>query len=187
MAVNALDPSKPTLLSESIELTAELRAIKQRLVTDKQNIESLQNTLVNISGITAFGAELLASVDSDAALDVLDFTAIGKELTQLANYEDLAALLGVESPVPELSIGTGKWCLTFAGGYKLNIIKANVSSGGSSFTWQVPFTTSVYAVLTTLNANADFDIWVGDYDNAGVDVDHNNGSDKVGFILGIGQ
>src|SRR6188508_1934404 len=105
MAVNPLDPTKPTLLSQSIELTEELRAIKQRLVTDKANIEQLQSTLVNIAGITAFGADLLASVDSDAALDVLDFSTVGKEISQLANYGDLAAILGVQSPVPTLSIG----------------------------------------------------------------------------------
>jgi hypothetical protein len=186
MAVNALDPTKPTLLDQSIELTAELRAIKQRLVTDKTNIEQLQNTLVNVSGITAFGSALLASVDADAALTVLGFTAIGKELSQLANYEDLADELGVESPIPTLELGTQKWCITLPGGLKANIIKGNFSSGGGTITWQVPFTTSVYGVWATMEGSGDFPLWVDDVDNAGCYIDHNNASAKDGFVLAIG-
>lgn len=187
MAVNPLDPTQPTLLSQSIELTAELRAIKQRLVTDKADIAQLQNTLIEVSGITDFGASLLASASPDAALDVLEFSVIGKELTQLANYADLAGQLGVIDPTPVLSIGTNKWSIALPGTLKLNLVKVSVPAGGTDITWQTPFTTAVYGVWATLNSGADFAPWITGEDLVGCHVDHNNGSTHSVFVLSIGQ
>lgn len=187
MAVNALDPTKPTLLDQSIELTAELRAIKQRLVTDKANIEQLQNTLINVQGITEYGSQLLASTDSDNALTILDFSVLGKELSQLADYADLALALGVESPIPTLSIGTNKWSIALPGTLKLNIVKVAVPSAGVNITWQTPFGTAVYGVWATLNSGADFPAFITTEDLVGCKVDHNNLSTHTAFVLAIGQ
>lgn len=187
MAVNPLDPTQPTLLSSSIDLTAELRAIKQRLVTDKDNIDQLQQTLVDISGITPYSATLLAAADSDAWLGLLNFSAIGIDLSQLSNYDDLADALGVQDPVPAITIGANKWTIALPGTLKLNIVKLTVPSSGTTVTWQTPFTTAVYGVWATLNSNGDFPIFVTSVDTVGCYADHNNASAKDGFILSVGQ
>lgn len=189
MAVNALDPTKPVLTDPSIELVQELRAIKQRLVTDKNNIEQLQSTLVAVSSITTFGSELLASADSDAALTVLDFTAIGKIISQTPSWEDLADQLGVQSPVPVLTVGTNKWCIAFPGTLKINIVVVpSCPSAGTDITWVVPFETTTFgAVASIYNDSATQPAWTNDHDNAGCFVDHANGSAQGVCVIAIGQ
>jgi hypothetical protein len=191
MAVNALDPTKPVLSDQSIELVEELRAIKQRLVADKSNIEQLQQTLVNISGITAFGAELLASADADAALDLLEFTSVGKQLAGIPTLPDLIELLGIESPVPGLVIGgSNKWTILFAGTIKIQILVASVPSGGATVTWAEPFTNVAGAwgaVASIFQNTATQPAWTRDHDATGCFLDHANGSTQSCCVIAIGQ
>lgn len=190
MAVNPLDPTKPTLLDQSIELTEELRAIKTRLVTDKTNIETLQNTLINISGITEFGAELLASPNPSAALDTLDFTETGKDISQLPDLETLASALGVVNPAPSLSVGVSKWCIQFAGsGLKINMVKFTIPGGAAAdLTWQTAFTVGVYGISYGLATSSDDPIYsVGDPTLTGVSLRCNTTNPRNGYVIAIGQ
>lgn len=188
MAVNPLDPTKPTLLDQSIELTEELRAIKGRLVTDKTNIEQLQNTLINISGISEFGAELMASADADAALDLLDFSETGKDISQVPSLADLGTALGVTNPAPQLSVGVSKWCIQFANSaLKINMVKLNMTPGGTAFTWQVPFTVGIYGMAGVLTVGSDDPMYILDETNIGGTARVNSSSSKTGYVIAIGQ
>lgn len=190
MAVNPLDPTKPTLTDQSIELVEELRAMKQRLVTDKANIEQIQNTIIDIQGIGAFGAELLASTDEHDAREQLGFSPYGELLVQYASAAALAGDLGVVSPAPILTAGVGKWCIQFADStIKINIVKAtfnHTGAGGTAVLWQVPFVTGAFAIVGNLQANADRAIWTSAETLNGCTVNHNNGSAHPGVVIAIG-
>lgn len=186
MAVNPLDPTQPVLLSQSIELVEELRAIKGRLVIDKDSITTLQNTLVDITGITAFGASLLASADSDAALDELDFTPVGKDLTQTVSLAALAISLGVQNFTPSISVGVGKTCITFVGGVKINMIQGAFADL-AAHTWQVPFVTVIYGAATTLMQNNNDTVQIYNVTNAGCNVSFNGGGTKSYSVIAIGN
>ena len=187
--VNPLDPTSPTLTDPSIELTAELRSMKQRLVTDKTNIEQLQSTLVSISSITPFGADLIATADYDAALTLLAFSAIGKTISQTPDYPTLATALGVQSPVPVLSVGINKWCISLPGTIKINIVVLpSCPSAGTDITWQVPFATSVFGgVASMYNSSATQSAWTRDVTTAGCFVDHGNASSESVCVIMFGQ
>lgn len=187
---NPLDPTKPTLLDPSIELVEELRAIKGRLVTDRDNIQQLQNTLVDITGITSFGAQLLASTGADAALDILDFTATGKEISQVASYAALATALGVQSPVPTITVGVGHWCVQFAGGFKINVITITTSDDGTTApTWLVPFTTSIWGAVATLFTPTTQGTTSCNVNNAtltGCTLDHGGSGNRLITVIAVG-
>jgi hypothetical protein len=185
---NPLDPTKPALTDPSIELTAELRAIKQRLVTDKTNIEQLQNTLVTVSGITAFGASLIAAPNIAAAHTVLGFSEVGKLLVEMPSFEDLADELNVQSPIPTLALGSNKWGITLPGGIKINVVVVNCPSAGIDIEWQVPFEFNTFgAVANIYNDVATQPAWTRDHDTAGCFVDHANGSAQTVCVIAIGQ
>lgn len=185
---NPLDPTKPVLTDPSIELVAELRAIKQRLVTDKTNIEQLQNTLVTVSGITAFGASIIASPDANTALTHLGFSPTGKLIAEVPSFEDLADQLGVQSPIPILNLGSGKWTIVLPGGIKISIVVLNCPSGGVDITWAAAFEVGVYgAVACIFNGSATQPAWTNDHDLAGCFVDHANGSSQNVCVIAIGQ
>lgn len=190
MAVNALDPTQPVLSSQSIELVEELRAIKQRLVTDKTNIEQLQNTLVNISGITAFGAELLASVDASEALDKLDFTAVGKQVAWINSLPDLVSLLGIQSPVPVIVIGGGgKWTIKLPGTIKIQVLVANIPAAGTTVTWAESFVSgggAWGAVASIFGTSATQPAWSLDHDANGCYLDHANSGTQQVCVIAIG-
>lgn len=189
MAVNALDPTRPTLSDQSIELVEELRAIKQRLVTDKSNIEQLQNTLINISGITAFGAQLLASTGADDALDLLDFTPVGKQVAQINSLPDLVQLLGIQSPVPFVVVGGGnKWTIKLPGTVKIQVLVASVPSSGMTVTWAESFVSGAWgAVASLMGTSGTQPAWTLDHDATGCFLDHGNGSTQSCCVIAIGS
>lgn len=187
MPIDALDPSRP-ILTDPVQITEELRAIKQRLVSDKASIENLQSTLVVLSNIGPFGEQLMALHDLSAWATLVQQSATGKTIFEAANVGVVQTLLGIVSANPTISVGANKVCITFPGGLKINVGRYNVVGTGQRCSFQTPFTTSVYGVFATMAAivsgHATVDYSTLDLDD--VFVDHTNSGTYDVFLLAIG-
>lgn len=185
MAVDPLNPSRPTLLDESIELTEELRAIKRRLVADKEDLDQLKNTFAGINSLTPYMADMLAKNNANEALAHLMFTATGIEISRMANYANLATALGVANPTPQVSVGPSKWCIQFPGGFKINIISASIPDQGL-VTWQTSFSQSVYGAVVSLNVDDNRSTHVYNINNSGANVSFSGSGTLQCTVIAMG-
>lgn len=151
MPIDALDPTKP-VLTDPVLITEELRAIKQRLLADKNAIASLQSTLVVLSGIGAFGEATMALPTLAAWATLVQQSAIGKTIFEAANVGVIQTLLSITSPNATVSTGTNKVCITLPGGVKIQVGRYSVVGTGQRCAFQTSFSTVVYGVFATMAA-----------------------------------
>ena len=146
MAVDALDPTTPTLQSSTADLSAELRAIKSRLTLDKDAIAGLSNSLAAISGITPLGTALIQNIDTAGVHDDLGYSTDVKDLLGKVDYAGMITALGISSSAPTVSIGSNTYTITFVGGLKINIVKTLINGTVWPITWQSAYTSKCFGV-----------------------------------------
>lgn len=182
MAVNPLDPTKPTLLDQSIDLTAELRAMKSRLVADKEAIENLNSSIVDIGTITPYGLTVLQSADADGNHAVLQAGTAGLDVYKAEFMSDIVDLLGLATTI---SYGVNKVCVTLPAGIKINTLKGSRAKN-ENITWQVPFTTTVWAGVITMNEVNEKILYLRNLSNTGATVDFEGTGNVDCSIIAIG-
>lgn len=182
MAANPLDPTKPTLLDQSIELTGELRAIKSRLVADKAAIENLNSSIINIGTITPYGLTVLQSADADVNHQVLGAGTSGQQIYQTEFMDDIVALLGLQTSI---SVGINKVGVTLPAGIKINTMQGSRAKN-ENVTWQVPFTSTIWAGVITMNEVNEKILYLRNLSNTGATVDFEGFGTVDCSIIAIG-
>ncbi len=189
MAVDALDPTRPTGANQ-VELSAELRAIKARLVADKAGIEELQIAVDPVVDAGGTGLALLDSETADDAFTVLGVTDLGQQLIQnFLTLPEMKAFLGIiNAPIETITNTSTGGTVTWPGGVKVKWKILNVPGGGSyvPFTWETPFSTICFFGLA-VGYGGDQATWLeGAPTITGGNVDHNNGGSRLVAIFGLG-
>lgn len=185
MAVDPLNPARPTLLDESIELPEELRAIKRRLVQDKEDLDQLKNTFAGINSLTPYMAAMLSKASANEALAHLTATAVGIDVLRMTSWENLAIALGVANPTPSFSTGTQRWCLQLPGGFKLNFISGSLGDQSLQM-WQTPFTQACLGAVGTCNIDDNRSVQVYSFTNSACNVSFSGGGSIACTIIGFG-
>ena len=183
MAVDPLNPALPTSTTQ-VEVAAELRAIKGRLVTDKTGLETLQALLSGVSSISAYMKGMLPIVSDDLVLDYLGITATGKDVLHMASLTDLADALGVTDYSPDVDISGVKSCISF-GELKFNMIYGSFSDL-TTHSWRTAFDSVVLCVLCTKNQNENGSVQAYNISTTGCDISFNGGGTKAYSVLAIG-
>jgi hypothetical protein len=189
MATDALNPTVP-VGGNQVEIAAELRGIKLRLVTDKASIETLQSQIAPITGAGTVGLQLLDSETTDAALAALAVTTVGKQLFHIADIPDAQALLGITSQIETITQSSptpDHTTIVFGGGLMINIITKSISTGVEHHTWLTPFPNQVFGAVATINDNGTEAAFLQAVGLVDCYSDHSNSGNKNACIIAIGR
>lgn len=189
MATDALNPTLP-VGGNQVEIASELRGIKQRLVTDKANIEALQAAILPITGAGTTGLALLDSETPAAALTALAGTVVGKQLFQIVDVPAAQVLLGITSQIETIlqSAPTpDHTTIIFGGGLMINIITKSISTGVDHHFWLTPFTSQIFGAVATINDNGTEAAFLQAVGLTDCYSDQSNGGSKNACIIAIGR
>lgn len=187
---DALNPAIPTSASQ-VEIAAELRGIKQRLVADKTAIENLLLAIEPLVDAGVTGLEILAAASKATVFETLEFEAPFVAMSTIPTLEDLKNYLGIASQNNEsVEIGSDKGTIRWPGNTKLKWTIDVIPSSGSStaVTWDNPFDQTVFfAGSLFFGSGGSNAVWVDGLNGlVGAYVDHGNASGHQVVTLALG-